>query len=86
MSTSMEIKLTAEPEEETPEQSEERTGSYKGYAEAVRKVQKTAKGQWGWCSARIQAVFKNGDKEIGEGNAYLGNCSYSSAEDFPTGD
>ena len=27
-------------------------------------------------------IFKDGEKELAEGTAYLGNCSYRSAEDF----
>lgn len=72
------VKITAEPEDESPERSEKRTGSAPGYAKAVREQMKKAVGGWGWCSARMEVKLSSG--EIG--TAYLGNCSYLSAEDF----
>jgi hypothetical protein len=64
-------------EDETPEQSEKRTGSMKGYAKAVREVMKTAEGRWGWCTVKITVL---GGKR--EGTSYLGNCSYKNTQDF----
>jgi hypothetical protein len=75
------IELAAEKEIETPEHSEKVTGSGPGYAEAVRKVMQTAKGLWGWCTAKITVTIVDGDKKF-VGTNYLGNCSYYSAEDF----
>ena len=80
MSTKITITIDTQPEDETPERSEKRTGSAPGYAKAVREVQKTAEGRWGWCTVVITA--KGGGKE---GRAYLGNCSYRNAEDFANG-
>jgi hypothetical protein len=77
MATKFSLTLTTQPEEESPEQSERRTGSAPGYAKAVREVMETAEGRWGWCTVKI-AVKANGK----EGTAYLGNCSYKNAEDF----
>jgi hypothetical protein len=71
------ITVEALAEDETPEQSEKRTGSMEGYAKAVREVMKTAEGRWGWCTVKITVL---GGKR--EGTNYLGNCSYKSAQDF----
>lgn len=79
----IEIIIEARDENETPEESEESTGSAPGYAKAVRGVMEKATGKWGWCVAvvRARAMDKKGNT-VGEGTAYLGNCSYLSAEDF----
>ena len=71
------ITVEAEAEDETPEQSERRTGSMKGYAKAVRENMKQAEGRWGWCCVKVTATV-NGK----EGTDYLGNCSYLNAQDF----
>lgn len=77
MATKITIMIGTLEEDETPEQSEKRTGSMAGYAKAVREVMKAAEGEWGWCTATVTA-------KVGScvGTAYLGNCSYKSAEDF----
>jgi hypothetical protein len=77
MATKITITISTLEEDETPEQSERRTKSTPGYAKAVREVMKTAEGRWGWCTATVLA-------KVGTcvGTAYLGNCSYKSAEDF----
>ena len=83
MSTKMATKnkltiiVEALAEDETPEQSEKRTGSAPGYAQAVRENMKTAEGRWGWCCVKI--TITDGKRE---GTYYLGNCSYKSARDF----
>jgi len=69
-------------EHETPEQSERRTSSCEGYAEAVRKVMKIAKGGWGWCTATVTAQLKDRNRVVDEETSYLGNCSYISSYDF----
>jgi hypothetical protein len=71
------ITIEALAEEETPEQSERRTGSMEGYAKAVRENMKQAEGRWGWCTVKITVT---GGKQ--EGTSYLGDCSYLSAQDF----
>lgn len=45
---------------------------------------KTAKGMWGWCTAKVTVTIIDGDKKF-TGTNYLGNCSYYSAEDFMSG-
>jgi len=77
MATKLTITIETQPEDETPEQSEKRTRSADGYAKCVREQMKTAEGCWGWCVVKITA--KNGSKT---GTAYLGNCSYESAQNF----
>jgi hypothetical protein len=77
MATKLTIIMEALPEDETPEQSEKRTGSAEGYAKAVRDMMKKAEGRWGWCCVRIKATL--GERT---GTAFLGDCSYQSAEDF----
>lgn len=81
MSTKIQITLTTEPEDDTPEHSERVTGSAPGYAKAVRKVMKTAEGRWGWCNAKVEAKTTHKDREFVATN-WLGNCSYYSAQDF----
>lgn len=83
------IELTADKEEETPEQSERffwrnhRTKSCSGYAKAVREVEKKAVGLWGWCNVEVRVTVKDGyDKAVASASSYLGNCSYYSAVDF----
>jgi len=71
------IKVRALREDETPEHSEKQTGSAPGYAEAVRDMMRKADGRWGWCI--VEVTVKSGGKI---GKAYLGNCSYLSAQDF----
>lgn len=80
----IEISLYAHDEDETPEESEEKTGSMKGYANAVRDIMEKATGKWGWCIAVVRVRAENNNSIIGEGKAQLGNCSYLSAKDFMT--
>lgn len=77
MATKLTIVMEALPDDETPEQSEKRTGSMKGYAKAVRDMMKVAEGRWGWCCVRIKATLG-----AREGTAFLSNCSYKNADDF----
>jgi len=74
------INIEAQEEDETPEQSEKRTGSMKGYAKAVRENMKKAEGRWGWCCVKVEATIHS--KPTRFGTSYLGNCSYLSAQDF----
>lgn len=77
------ITISCQIEDESPEHSEKATGSAPGYAEAVREQMKTAEGRWGWCSVLVKATAEKGTRSVDkEGRAYLGNCSYQSAEDF----
>lgn len=71
------ITIEALAEDETPEQSEKRTGSMKGYAKAVREMMAKAEGRWGWCCVKVTVL--GGQRE---GTNYLGNCSYQNAQDF----
>ena len=76
------ITVEALAEEETPEQSEKRTGSMKGYAKCVRENLKTAEGRWGWCIVKI-TVLGGWLRQSSYGTPnYLSNCSYQSAQDF----
>lgn len=84
------ITFKTQPEDETPEQSEERTGSAAGYAKAVRQMQKVARAKrkgsrWGWCTVEVVAEAVLADGRNATGHAYLGNCSYASDEDFCCG-
>ncbi len=74
------ITVEALAEDETPEHSERVTKSAPGYAKAVREVMKTAEGRWGWCTVKITVMLPA--KPTKFGTAYLGNCSYKSAQDF----
>lgn len=74
------ITVEAEAEDETPEQSERRTGSMKGYAKAVRENMRKAEGRWGWCSVKVTATIHSKPTQFGTN--YLGNCSYLNAQDF----
>lgn len=77
----IEIHLTPDEEHETPEDAD-RDIHTDGYAEAVRDVMDRATGEWGWCSAHVNVVARKDEQIVGEGNAYLGHCSYLSADDF----
>ena len=78
----IEIVIDAQDEDETPEQSEQQTGSAPGYAKAVRGMMDHAQGKWGWCAVTVTVKLVVGDHVIDEETNYLGNCSYESVSDF----
>jgi hypothetical protein len=78
------ITFHAEKEEYSPEHGEKTQGYAKGFAEAVREQLKKSR-TWGWCTVRVDATAKfgpPGNRREVTGSAYLGECSYSSEEDF----
>lgn len=75
------IRYVTEPEDESPEQAEQRAGYAEGFAKCTRQMMATATGRWGWCCIRCEAIIKLGREEY-KGTAYLGGCSYLSERDF----
>lgn len=82
MAIKIQIELVAEPEWHTPEHEEKVGGLAPGFAKAVREQMAKAEGRWGWCSVRVGIKIHEKNGERREGAAYLGACSYLSAEDF----
>ena len=81
------ITLLAVKEDRTPEKVEKSEKYAPGFAEAVRKQEKSAKelrkgSQWGWCTVELKVRVETEAGDVGEGTAYLGECSYTSDLDF----
>lgn len=47
---------------------------------AVREMRQHNR-RWGWCQVTVMVKLKKGPQDL-EGNAYLGECSYKSRQDF----
>ena len=78
----VEVTLAALPEDDTP-------GGHFGYdieeenAEAVADVYRRAgRSEWGWCVAHVRVALPGTSLHA---DAYLGGCSYESADDFKAG-
>lgn len=77
--------LHAEPEEQTPEEVEEKDGLV-NFAQKIREVQQLeSTGLWGWCTAVVTAQLMSDDPvplELDREETTLGQCCYHSAADF----
>ncbi len=80
--SSFTITLKAHQENITPGRLAKLHGCAPGFAESVKKTQKTADGHWGWCTAMLTAEYRVDDEVTHVGTATLGACSYFSAADF----
>lgn len=83
----IEIYLDALAEERTPEAAEKKERYAPGFADAVRGQIKKAKAikpgsKWGWCTVKLTAMATPQDGVQAFEDAYLGECSYESADDF----
>ena len=69
------ISVAAEEEHSSIRRAAKETGREEDFIIAVHENQK--KSVYGWCTVRVRASYKGF-----QGNDYLGQCSYSSKEDF----
>lgn len=79
MSDGTEIWVSAQKEDISPEEEGRSLGDAawgRSFARAARNMLRRW-GRWGWCTIMVTAV-RAGE----EGLAYVGCCSYESAEDF----